>query len=155
LTAIWDMSLYRGRVYLYWGPAPALVLAAIKLAYPAHIGDQIVTFFAAFGTFLVVSLLLIGLWRRHYSSLPPAVLIAAMVLAGLINPLHWILGIPRVYEGAIASGQFFLIGGIWLALEALDRPQPSTWRLALASAAWVAAAGSRATLVIPVIALFA
>ncbi len=28
---IWDMSLYDGRVYLYWGPAPALLLSAIKL----------------------------------------------------------------------------------------------------------------------------
>ena len=38
----WDASLYKGRYYFYWGPLPALVLAAYKAVFriEAEVGDQ-------------------------------------------------------------------------------------------------------------------
>src|SRR3954471_417762 len=37
-----DLALFRGRYYLYWGPVPALLLAAVKSIFPGigTIGDQ-------------------------------------------------------------------------------------------------------------------
>ena len=147
---IWDMSLYDGRVYLYWGPAPALLLSAIKFVYPAQVGDQVLTFAFLLGSFLFQALLLIKIRSRFFPSASAWTLIAGILLAGFINPAPWLLNIPRIYEAAIAAGQFFLMGGLYFAFMGLDRPVLSPWRLALAALAWGCAVGSRATLAIPV-----
>ena len=148
--SIWDMSMYRGRVYLYWGPAPALLLIPVKLVFPQVFGDQLLTFAFLCGAFIFESLILTDLWRRFFRSLPTWGVIAAMLVIGFANPIPWLLFSPRIYEAAIAAGQFFLMGGLYFALIALDRASPSDWRLVLAAAFWVCAVGSRATLAIAV-----
>src|SRR4051812_27195293 len=42
---LWDASLYKGHYYLYWGPVPALMLLAFKVATGTHqvITDQWLT----------------------------------------------------------------------------------------------------------------
>ena len=147
---IWDMSLYNGRIYLYWGPAPALILAAVKFVFPAEVGDQLLTFAFLSGAFLFHTFLLVRIWRRFFPTLPAWTVTGGIILVGLINPVVWLLNIPRIYEAAIAAGQFFLMAGLYLALVALDRHVLSHWRLALAAVAWICAVGSRGTLAIPV-----
>jgi hypothetical protein len=147
---IWDMSLYNSRVYLYWGPAPALMLSAVKLIYPADVGDQVLTFAFLLGSFVFQVLLLVRIWRRFFRTLPAWTVIGGIILAGFINPALWLLNIPRIYEAAIAAGQFFLMAGLYIAFVALDRDVPSRWRLALAAIAWVCAVASRGTLAVPV-----
>ncbi len=147
---IWDMSLYNGKVYLYWGPAPALLISAIKLIAQVEVGDQIVTFAFLIGLFLFESLLLIRLWRRYFGAVPVWTLATGLLLAGFMNPAPWLLFSPRIYESAIAAGQCFLVGGLYFGFSGLDRDKPSRWRLALTAILWVCAVGSRATLAIPV-----
>ncbi len=149
--SIWDMSMYQGKVYLYWGPAPALVLIPFKLFLPVVFGDQLLTFAFLFGAFLFESLILIRLWRRYFAALPTLAVIASMLLIAFANPAPWLLFSPRIYEAAIAAGQFFLLGGLYFALLALDRQPPSNWMLAVAAVLWICAVGSRATLAVAVV----
>lgn len=37
IPVLWDATLYNGKYYLYWGPAPALLLSAIKPFYKTDI----------------------------------------------------------------------------------------------------------------------
>ena len=39
-TYIWDISLYKGKYYIYWGPAPAVIMAIVGLLHPIKSGDQ-------------------------------------------------------------------------------------------------------------------
>jgi hypothetical protein len=149
-NTIWDMSLYGDKIYLYWGPVPALILAAIKLFYKKEIGDQQLTIVFISGLFFFQVLILLKVWRRFLQSLPVWAVLSAILLVGFINPTLWILNIPRIYEAAIASDQFFFIGGLYFIFTGLDRPNYSTWRLALAGSFWLFAIGSRATMAIPI-----
>ena len=150
LDSIWDLSLYKGKVYLYWGPAPALLLDVLKAVYPGAVGDNILTFGFLSGSFLFQSLLLIRVWRRFMRAVPAWMVVAGILLVGFIHPTSWLLFEPRIYEAAIAAGQFFLMAGIYLAYSAFDRQVASRLRLALAAIAWVCAVGSRATLAVAV-----
>ena len=147
---IWDMSLYGGRIYLYWGPAPALVLLGLRAALPGVVGDQYVTFAGLVGTFLFGALILLRLRRRFFADLPLWMTIAGLLVLAFANPGPWLLFSPRIYESAIATGQCFLMAGTYLAFTALDKQSPFRWRLALAAVLWACAVGSRATLAIAV-----
>jgi hypothetical protein len=151
LDSIWDTALYDGKIYLYWGPAPALLLDGLKLVYSGSIGDQQLTFGFLSGLFVFQSLILFRLWRRFFPSSPTWTVLAGILLGGFLNPVPWLLFSPRIYEAAIAAGQFFLIGGLFFVFTALDMKTVSRWRLLLAGALWVCAVGSRATLAVPVV----
>ncbi len=150
LKPIWDMALYNGRIYLYWGPAPALFLLASKIFYGGEIGDQALILIFISGLFIFQSLILLRVWRRFFQDLPFPLVLSGILLIAFINPIPWILSIPRIYEAAIVADQFFFVGGLYFVFTALDRPAYSVWRLALAGIFWVFAVGSRATMAIPI-----
>lgn len=152
--SIWDMALYNGKVYLYWGPAPALILALIKFLYSQEIGDQILTFIFVSGLFMFQALFLIRIWRRCFKQLPVWIVFLALILAAFAYPILWILNTPRIYEAAIVSGQFFFIGGLFFAFIGLDRPNVANWRLAFAGTFLTFALGSRATMGLAVLFVF-
>jgi hypothetical protein len=151
----WDAALYQGRYYVYWGPAPALFLAAFKaLAGAGEIPDRhpmlcfsLLLTLAASATFAVLA------GRLPSKPLLPAALGTAVVAFG--NPGPFLLGHPQVYELAIVAAQAFLLGGLLFA--ALAREARGGWRtlcdLACASC-WTLAVASRQTVVFAVIALW-
>jgi len=143
---IWDVAYFDGKYFLYWGPAPALILMVIKSFTGSVIGDQYLVFGFVSGSFFFSSLSLIALWRRLFENRHWGNLLLPILVAGLANPMPWLLNRPAIYEAAIAAGQFFLIGGIYWAITAFDRPQGIDWRLSLAGVFWALAVGSRATL---------
>jgi hypothetical protein len=151
LDKVWDMSLYGGKVYMYWGAAPALLMVILKLMIPGTIGDQFLVLGYSLGLLVFQSLLILYLWRRFFYSLPEWTLAAPLLFAGLAEPLLWSLNVPLIYEAAIMAGQFFLMGGLYFVVTALDVRSFSARRLVLAGAFLSFAVGSRATLVIPVI----
>lgn len=150
LDNIWDMSLYKEKVYLYWGPAPAVLLVITKVFYSGEIGDQHLTFIFLSGLFIFQSLFLLRVWRRFFNELPAWVVMLVLPLVAFINPILGILNIPRIYEAAIVSDQFFFIGGLYFAFSGLDRPKISTWHLILAGTFWAFAFGSRVTMALPI-----
>ncbi|HSK88523.1 MAG TPA: hypothetical protein VK880_09215, partial [Anaerolineales bacterium] len=102
------------------------------------------------GIFLSQFLLIMHLWERFFPEVPKWILILSIVVAGWIHPTLWLLSQPKIYETAIAGGQFFFLAGLLSAVTALDRPTPSAWRLALAGTFWSLAVGARSVLLFPI-----
>ena len=148
IPVLWDASLYESKYYLYWGPAPALVLTLVKLFYAKEIGDNLLTFAFITGMFVFLALILLEIKKNYFSQTPRRVVIFGIMLGGLINPILFVLVNPRVYEAAVASGQFFFTGGLYWLFTAFNRP--SIPRLALAGIFFALAVGSRTILVLPV-----
>jgi hypothetical protein len=150
----WDASLYHGHYYLYWGPVPALLLAAGKTLFriQSSVGDDVVVF-GLMTVQLAATTWIVGRAARTFFADPPLALqVLAVVVIGLVNPNPYNLARADVYEAAIVGGQGFLLLGVACAFEAVARPQePRRW-LAGAGCAWALAFGCRGT-VAPAIAV--
>lgn len=148
IPVLWDATLYEGKYYLYWGPAPAILLAILKLFYSREIGDNILTFLFLCGAFLFLVWIIMDLWKTYFPEIPGAILLGSIALAGLINPLPFVLIEARIYEAAIATGQFFFLGGLYFLFNSFHRPR--LIQLVLCGLFFTFAVGSRTTLVFPI-----
>lgn len=142
---LWDATLYKGKYYLYWGPAPAFFLAIVKLFYTKEVGDNVLTFIFLSGTFIFLILIIVELWKKHYPETPRWAVLLGVAFTGLTNPMPYILFEPRIYEAAIIGAQFFLIFGTYCLISAFNRP--ALLRFALAGILFTFAVGSRTTLI--------
>ena len=143
---LWDASIYKGKYYLYWGPAPALLLALFKLISTQPIGDKAITFVYMVGTLVFITLLILELWKIYFLKTPRWAILLGITFAGLANPLLYVLMRGLIYDAAIVSGQFFLIGGLYWLFVGFNRPS-STYLFFLAGLFFALAVGSRTTLV--------
>lgn len=149
---VWDMSLYKGKLYLYWGPVPALLITPIQLLSGKSVNDIYLVYFFLAGMLVFNSLLIAKLWRRYFENIPAWNVFICIVLAGLILPVLWSLNVPNVYEAAIGAGQFFLIGGVYFAFSAFEGDASiNRLNLFLAGVFWACAVGSRAITALSVI----
>ena len=62
----------------------------------------------------------------------------------------WVLNWPSIYPAAIASGQAFLLAGLYFAIPVIDASHRQLWRLSLIGILWALALGSRLTLIVAV-----
>ena len=150
IPVLWDATLYNGKYYLYWGPAPALVLALVKPFYTPDVGDKLLVLLFLIGTLFFFNLIILDLWKKYFRDVPHWAVFVAVAFAGLVNPMPYVLVEGRIYEAAIVAAQFFLVGGFYFLLPAFDRP--SYPRLVLAGAFFVFSIGSRTT-ILPAIGL--
>lgn len=150
LPAPWDVSLYRGHFYLYWGPVPALIPLITRLFTSASIGDQYLVFLFTAGCLMASSALIFLLWRKLFRRSPGWTLLLAILTAGLANPLPWILNRPAVYEAALMGGQFFWMAGVLVAFWAATDLMPSRWKSFFVGVCWILAIGCRTTLAVPI-----
>jgi hypothetical protein len=138
-----DLSLYGDRFYLYFGPFPAVVFAALALV-GLRIPDGMlglafdIALVPLFGTALAFA-------RQRFAPAGSWALDRLMLLAfGLAAPLLFMLGRLSVYETAIAGGQALLLFGLSLGLAA--RATGAGWWLSLAGLALGLAAATRLSL---------
>ena len=143
IPVLWDSSYFRGKYYLYWGPAPAALAAVWKLVTGRSVGDQHIVFIAVSGIFIFSMLILLYLKSQYFPSLPGWLLVASVVIIATAHPMLWILNRPHIYQAAIASGQAFLMAGLYFALPVMNRSHMNPWRLALVGVLWSLALGSR------------
>jgi hypothetical protein len=153
----WDLSLYHGRLYSYWGPVPALIGAAVLRWFAISVPDDPMTLAfalvrAAFGTALLVSAK-----QRFFSGhpwWPTALGIGTLVLGA---PMTLVLSRPAVYEVAIVGGQAFVVAGTYAAFVALTRPRGIATRplLALSGALFALGIACRLSLLVAVAAIVA
>ncbi len=149
---IWDMSLYKGKLYLYWGPVPALLIAPIQLILDKKITDNYLVFFFSAGLLIFNSMIILRLWKKFFQEIPARYVFICIPLIGLILPITWATNIPNVYEAAIGAGQFFLIGGIYFSLSIFEKDSALDKKnLFLAGLFWACSVGSRAINVVSVI----
>ena len=153
---LWDGSLYKGRYYLYWGPVPAVFLAAVKtiLGINHPVGDPILSFVAFSLAAIFGALIIDRAGRRLFGAVPRWLRGLAIVAFALANPAPHLLASSGVYMACIGSGQAFALGGLLFAFDAVWEARRFDWRLSVAGALWALAMGSRATM-IPVTGLLA
>ncbi len=147
IPVVGDASYFRGKYYLYWGPAPAALVALWKLATRQTVGDQYIVFLAVSAILLFSSLTLLYIKRRYFPSLPGWLLVSGLTLVATVHPMLYVLNRPAIYEAAIASGQGFLLAGLYFGLPVLDGSQRQPWRCCLVGVLWSLALGSRLTLI--------
>ncbi len=142
-----DMSYYKGRLYLYFGVTPALILfwpfTVLTGKYLLH--RQAVAIFCAIG-FLTSVGLLRAIWRRYFAEVSVWVVVACAVALGFATGVPLLLSEADVYEVAISCGYMLTmlaLGAVWCALHEPDR----RWQwLAAASVAYGLAVGARPSL---------
>jgi tetratricopeptide (TPR) repeat protein len=155
-----DLSYYRGKLYLYFGVTPALLLfwpwAALTGRFLFHRDAAAV--FCSVG-FLAGAGLIRAIWRRYFPEISVWVAACGVLALGLAASAPILLQRVEVYEVAISGAYAFTtlaLCGIWLALH---RPAERGRWLASASLALGLAAGARPTallaaaiLIVPVVA---
>jgi len=142
-----DLSYYRGRLYLYFGVTPALILFWPYVALTGHylFHRQAVAIFCSVG-FLSSLVLLRALWRRYYVGVSVGVLTACALALGLATAVPVLLSQSDVYEVPISCGYMLTmlaLGAIWCALHEPERR--CRW-LAVASLVYGLALGARPSL---------
>ncbi len=142
-----DMSYYKGRLYIYFGVTPVLLLFWPYVVLTGHylFDRQAVTIFCAVGVLASVGLLR-ALWRRYFSGVSVWVVAACALALGLATGVPTILPRSYVHEVSTSCGYMLTmlaLGGIWCALHA---PERRGWWLAAASVAYGLAVGARPSL---------
>jgi tetratricopeptide (TPR) repeat protein len=142
-----DLSYYMGRLYLYFGVTPALIVFWPFVALTGHylVNRLAVTIFCAVG--VTVSLgLLCAVWRRYFSEVSVWVVAACALALGLATGVPVLLPPSDIYQVAISCGYMLTLlalGAVWCALH--DRERTCRWLMA-ASVAYGLAVGARPSL---------
>jgi tetratricopeptide (TPR) repeat protein len=143
-----DMSYYKGKLYLYYGVTPALVLLwpyVTLTGYYLSDKDAVVIFFTL--GFLVAAGLLRAVWRRYFPEVSVWVAAVGTLTLGLAIGTQKVLTLwCNVYEVAMLCGFAFTmlaLAAIWRAWHA---PKRQVMWLLLASLAYGLAIGSRPSL---------
>jgi hypothetical protein len=122
-AALWfaDLSLYKGKYYMYWGPLPALALAAYKglMKVQQPVGDQYPVFILYSVYLLAGALLIERMARRLFPGLPLYLVVMAILVFAFANPTPYMIATPGIYQAAIAGSQAFLLVGLIFAFDTL------------------------------------
>ena len=147
----WDVSLYKEKFYLYWGPVPSVLLAALPIGILSRMGDQHLVFPFMFGLFIYSMLFTVNFWLRFNHNLPAWTILLALLAIGISMPGTLMISRPKIYEASIVASQFFYIGGCYWAYSAVSEgDKPVLWKLALASSHWALAIGSRSIILLAI-----
>jgi hypothetical protein len=149
-----DLSYYKGRLFLYFGVTPALIVFWPFVALTGHylFHKQAAMIFCVLG-FLVSVGLLCALWRRYFAELSVVVVAACTLALGLTTGVPIMLSRSDVYEVSVSCGYAFTmlaLAAIWKALHQLER---RNWWLAGASLAYGLAVGARPSLLLGAVVL--
>jgi tetratricopeptide (TPR) repeat protein len=144
---LYDLSYYKGKLYLYWGVTPALLLfwpyVALTGQYLFH--RQAVAIFCTIG-FLASVGLLRELWRRYFAEVSVGVVAACALALGLATGVPMLLSRCGVYEVAMSCGYMLTMLALAAVWCALHEPERRCRWLAAASVAYGLAVGARPTL---------
>ncbi len=150
----YEMSYYKGKLYLYFGVVPALVFfwpcEALTGSYLSH-RDGVVAFLTV--GFLIGTVLLCAIRRRYFPDASIWALAAGLLALGLASGAFEILASCDVYEVAKSCAFAFVmaaLAAIWRAMHYSERRLQ--W-LTLASVAYGLAIGSRPSLLFGAIVL--
>src|SRR3954447_4265248 len=125
-----DMVLYRGRYYLYFGAAPAVLLfVPWRIATGNDLPEPFAVCILCFAGFLFSAGALLRLLDLA-AARPPAWLLAFLFLAlGVCQSAPFLLNRAAVYEVAIASGYCCAAGGLFFLARGIG-PGAPLWPLA-------------------------
>ena len=129
-----DMVLYRGKYYLYFGAAPAVLLFAPWRIVTGHdLPQNCAAFLLAFGGFLFYVFALLHVF--DLAAVRPRLWLLAFLILGLAfcQSVPFLLNRVAVYEIAIVGGYFCLAAAVFFLARGFPLRENS-WR-------WMAASG--------------
>jgi hypothetical protein len=146
---LWDASLYHGKYYLYYGPAPAVVLMVPWRAVTGHVLPQrlAVAAFAAAGL-AGLSLLLWEVRNRHFPRLSAFALAGILVVAFHASWLPVTLRRSGMWELPIVSATACLWWALYFLWKFHDSGGRARWAIGI-GASLAVMMGCRATYVFP------
>ena len=115
-----DMSYYKGKLYVYYGVTPALLLFWPFVALTGHylfhkaVDDLLCHRFSG------QVCLLWALWRRYFTEVSVGVVVACVLALGLATGVPVLLPRSDIYEVAISCGYMLTmlaLGAIWRAMD--------------------------------------
>lgn len=147
----WDVSLFKGRYYMYWGPVPGLLQALAKTALRINgmIGDQYLVYFMFMLNATAAAFLLDRVQRRLFPTLPFWLLLLTILAFAMANPAPYLVASGGVYQASIAAGQAFLLLGLIPAFDGVwaARAGKARWfHFFLVGVCWALALGSRVSM---------
>jgi tetratricopeptide (TPR) repeat protein len=151
-----DTSYFHGRLYLYFGPVPAVVLFWPWVALTGHHLPEryAVVIFCALG-FLAAAWLLRAMWRRYFPGVSVSVVAAGLLALGLATGVPVMLQRPSFYEVPISCAYALTTLALAAIWKALHEPDRRGWWLAAASLAYGLALGSRPSVLFGAVILLA
>jgi hypothetical protein len=153
LEYLWDTTLYNGKYYLYWGPAPAVLGVIVSSITSKPVTDTGLVFSFVIGTALFSVLLLRDIYRKYQI---PAWLFWGGVFSATVNiPLIWMLTRTKFYEVSISGGQFFLMAGFFALFRAFRNSSPHKGYIFFSAIAFGLAGATRINLLPSVVFLAA
>ena len=118
-TRILDLSFYKKRFYLYFGPVPALVLFnPFRWLGIGKIAEPFAVAIFSFGIYLSSTFIFLTCMRRFVPQASRSLVLLGILAVALSNSVPYLLRHPVVYEVAISSGAFFAMLGLALLLKA-------------------------------------
>ncbi len=147
-SKIHDLSLYKGKLYSYFGPAPAILLyIPFRALGIGQLSPTLATliFFAVGFLFSIAlfRLLVRWCWRR----IPIWIHCIAVVALGLGVPSAWAIYIGRDYEATIGCAYMLLFAGVYFLARGTLVGSSRTY-LALGSGALGLAVATRPTMIV-------
>jgi tetratricopeptide (TPR) repeat protein len=148
-TGVHDTSYYQGKLYLYFGVTPALILFWPWVLVTGHYiyHQWAVVVFCAVG-FAVGAGLLASLWRRYFAEVSVWIATAGILAFGLAASAPILLQRADVWEVAVACGHMLTVLALAALWQALLKPSHAGRWLALASLALGLAVGARPSLLV-------
>jgi hypothetical protein len=143
IPILMDASYYKGKYYLYYGPAPALALASFMFLFKRPVSDGYFTLISAWLIFTFSALLITKIWLRHFPYTPVWLVATALVFTGTMYPLMWGVNSARIYEAATLTCNAFVLAGLFFAFDTIDGKSPKSLSLIAAGLLWSFALGSR------------
>jgi Flp pilus assembly protein TadD len=152
---VYDLSYYHGKLYLFWGITPALVLF---WPYTALTGDYLsdadaITVFLSSG-FLMAVAMLTAIRRRYFPDAPARLALVSILIFGFClatQEMEW--QFSGVYQVALSSAFAFTMASLAAVWQALHHPKRQIFWLLLGSLAFGLAIGSRPSLLLGAIIL--
>jgi len=130
-----DATLYKGKFYSYFGPAPVIFLyLPVKALTGGSLSDTLAATIFMFGAVLWGVLILLYIKNRYFPNLPRWMLTLSILTLGLSNSAPMlVMKHGGLYHVAIACGCFFLFGALYWLITAFKNTSYSIPKLILAS----------------------
>jgi len=145
-----DLSLYGDRLYMYWGPTPALVAFLPWRLLTGHGLDTSWAVWAfTMAGWLFAAMLVLHVIGRFFPQTGSCIRFSTLLVVGLANFAAVVLHRPSVYEVSIAAAYTFTSLAWWQLAVALWRPPAfRAVPLAIASLAFGLAVAARPTWIV-------
>lgn len=129
-----DLVLYKGKYFILHGPVPVLIFyIPYKLLTKHYITENLVIFLFSSGAFVFSCLLLVHIWGKYFNQTSFWMIALLLLILGFGNFSGVLMRRPMMYEVAISSSIFFLLGAIYFLFTSINSQKISLWKAFLGS----------------------